>query len=228
MKSLLILSILLIHCTLLHGQDWSFKKPDYKKIEKSIKKKKSNLYYAKLMDRFQQSDSTLTLKERRYLYYGYTFDSNYSPYSRSKFSDSLRAIFNKEELAEEDLTKIIEFGDAILAENPFDLNAMNYQLYAFDQQKEYKKLNNKIVQLNILLDALFSSGNGKNKKDAFYVINTSHEYNMLDVLGLGFGGSQSLRGHYDYLTVAENDAGIEGLYFDVSPCLNSMAEIFGK
>jgi len=37
---------------------------------------------------------------------------------------------------------------------------------------------------------------------------------------------QSLIEHYDYLTVAKNDAKIEGLYFDVSPCLNSMSNMF--
>ena len=64
------------------------------------------------------------------------------------------------------------------------------------------------------------------KKEAFYVIYTSHEYDLLNILGFQFGGSQSLIEHYDYLTLAENEAKIEGLYFDVSPCLNSMSKMF--
>jgi len=47
---------------------------------------------------------------------------------------------------------------------------------------------------------------------------------LLDILGFQFGGSQSLIGHYDYLTVQPNEADIEGVYFDVSPCLGSLSK----
>ena len=80
----------------------------------------------------------------------------------------------------------------------------------------------KLTQLRTIVDVLMSSGNGKTKEDAFYVIDISHEYNLLSILGFQFGGSQHLIEHYDYLSVAENNQNIEGFYFDVSPCLNSI------
>lgn len=36
----------------------------------------------------------------------------------------------------------------------------------------------------------------------------------------------SLFNRYNILNVAENEFGIEGFYFDVSPCLNSMKNMF--
>lgn len=40
-----------------------FLRPDYKQIRLNIENKQSNLYYAKLWDRFQQGDSTMTKEE---------------------------------------------------------------------------------------------------------------------------------------------------------------------
>lgn len=227
MKKIILLTIVLIsHLTF--SQDWTFEKPDYNRIEKNIKMEKSNLFYKTLMNRFQEADSTMTLEEKRHLYYGYIFDENYSPYSRSSYRDSLRIVIQKEELDSLDLNKIIDYTNEMLLKNPFDLNAINYQLYSFEQLGDYASFVKKMTQLRIIVEALMSSGNGKSKKEAFYVINTSHEYDLLNILGYQFGGSQSLIEHYDYLTISENKDKLAGLYFDVSPCLNSMKKMFKK
>ena len=96
-------------------------------------------------------------------------------------------------------------------------------MYALEQIGDRRNFEKKIVQLDIIVDALMSSGDGISKETAFYVINTSHEYALLGILGFGFGGQQSLIEHYDYLTLAENKEGVKGLYFDVSPCLKSLS-----
>ena len=82
--------------------------------------------------------------------------------------------------------------------------------------------------MGIVFDALISSGNGRDKENAFYVIYPSNEYALLEILGFKFGNSQSLIDHYDYLEVAENELGIKGLYFDVTPCLNSLNMMFDE
>ena len=223
MKKLLTSIIILFFIgQVSYSQDWDFEKPDYSKIEKNIKDKKSNLYYESLMNRFSKADSTLSLNEKRHLYYGYTFQESYSPYGRSTYEDSLRNVLQEENLAHVDFEKIIAFGDKILRSNPFNLDALNYQLFAFEQTKDQEAFQKKLTQLRTIVDVLMSSGNGKTKEDAFYVIDTSHEYNLLSILGFQFGGSQHLIEHYDYLSVAENNQDIEGFYFDVTPCLNSI------
>ncbi|CAL2083262.1 DUF4919 domain-containing protein [Tenacibaculum sp. 190524A05c] len=225
MKKLLLLSFVVTSFA-LNAQDWDFEKPDYDKIEKNIKEKDSNLFYELLMKRYKEADSTMTLKEKRHLYYGYQFDEKYSPYSTSDFSDSLRVVLNKKSLDSLDYTNIVTFTNKILEENPFDLRAINYQLFALEKKGDTASFNKKVIQLYIIVDSLLSSGTGKTKEDSFYVIYTSHEYDLLSILGFKFGGSQSLIEHYDYLTLEKNEANIEGLYFDVSPCLASMSKMF--
>ncbi|CAL2060500.1 DUF4919 domain-containing protein [Tenacibaculum sp. 190524A05c] len=225
MKKLLLLSFI-VTSFVLNAQDWDFEKPDYDKIEKNIKEKDSNLFYELLMKRYKEADSTMTLKEKRHLYYGYQFDEKYSPYSTSDFSDSLRVVLNKKSLDSLDYTNIVTFTNKILEENPFDLRAINYQLFALEKKGDTASFNKKVIQLYIIVDSLLSSGTGKSKEDSFYVLFTSHEYDLLRILGFKFGGSQSLIEHYDYLTLEKNEANIEGLYFDVSPCLASMSKMF--
>ena len=225
MKKIILITFILIG-HLSYSQDWDIEKPNYKKIKKNIQKEKSNFFYKDLMNRFKKADTTMTLEEKRHLYYGYIFDENYSPYSRSDYGDSLRVVLRKEKIDSLDLNKIVEFTNKMLLENPFDLNAINYQLYSLDKLGNKESFDKRVNQLQIIVDALISSGNGKSKKEAFYVIYTSHEYDLLNILGFQFGGSQSLIEHYDYLTIIENEAKLDGLYFDVSPCLNSMSKMF--
>ena len=178
------------------------------------------------MARYINADTSMSLEEKRHLYYGFTFEENYSPYGNSVYNDSLRPLLQIETHNYEELEKIKELTDLIIDENPFDLRALNYQLYACDKLADSESFNKRIIQVNILVDVMLSSGDGISKKTAFYVINTSHEYDLISILGFSFGGSQSLIEHYDYLSIAENEAGIEGLYFDVSPCLNHLNKMF--
>lgn len=227
MKSILLLSIVFYS---LHSfsQNSKFEAPNYKKIEKSIQKNTTNLFYDSLMTRFQKADSTMTLEEKRHLYYGFSFQPEYTPYPSSDYDDSLSALLRKETLSDLEFQKILEFGDSILLKNPFNLKTFIYQLYALDHFEDTTAFNNKITQYRIIIDALLSSGNGKTKKNAYYVIYIGHEYELLSVLDLEFDGSQSLIDQCDYLTVKKNEQGIEGLYFDISPSLEATMKMFEK
>lgn len=206
------------------SQEKNFESPNYTTIEKNIKDKKSELYYPKLMARYELSDSTMTLEQKRHFYYGYTFQPKYSPYGRSQASEKLRDVVNKETLTEQDLIDIIKHSNQCLKDNPMDIRSLNYKLYSLRQQQKLDELKKNLIKLEILVDALVSSGDGISKETAFYVIETSHEYDLLGMFGFRFGGEQSLIEHYDYLTVAENEDKIKGLYFDVTPCLNFLAK----
>ena len=224
MKNIIVFMVFMFSVTVF-SQKQSFEKPNYKKIEKSIKKKKSNLFYKKLMERFQKSDTAMSIEEKRHLYYGFSFQKKYNPYNFSDYTDSMRVVLQKDNFSKLDFNNIIRFGDSLLVQNPFDLRVMNYQLYALEKSKQEVLFNKKLNQSNIILDVLFSSGDGLSKETAFYVIFTSNEYSLLNVIGVKFEG-QSLVEHYDYMRIGENGAKVEGLYFDITPCLNSMSKMF--
>jgi len=202
------------------------KKPNYKKIEKEIKKEKSDFYYPKLWEQFMDADPNMTLEEKRHLYYGYIFQTDYSAYGGAKYSDSLRSLMRIDEMSDSILNQIVVIADSVLKEQAFDVRARNYQLYALDKLGNTIEYEKKLTQMRIIIQAILSSGDGLTKKTAFYVFSVSHEYFILNVLGYEFGGSQSLIKHYDYLAVKDNKEGIEGFYFDISPSLNALENLF--
>ena len=226
MKTLIVFLGLLLLVTPSFSQDDDFEKPNYKKIEKAISKKKSELYYPKLMERFLNSDWSMSLEERRHLYYGFIYEPNYSPYGNSDYNDSIKPLLQMKDHDTTHLLEIIRLSDLIMLDKPFDLDAINYKLYALDELGREAAFEKCIHQFRIIVDAIMSSGNGLEDNTAFYVIYISHEYDLLNILDFQFGGQQSLIGTNDYLKVAENEQDVEGLYFDVSPCLNHLNSMF--
>lgn len=202
-----------------------FTAPDYKLIEKNIKDSSSDLYYPKLMERYKNGDSTLTRDEKRHLYYGYVFQPIYNPVDTSLYNKSMMETLSKGSFSTADLGKVLTDADALLAEDPFNLRAMNAKLLVLaqhDNVDEYKKV---IQQRKIVLEAVLSSGDGITKKTAFYVTKVSHEYDLLGLFGYKFGGKDKLIDrHYNYLSLAENRFGIDGLFFEITPTLNYMTE----
>ncbi len=224
----MLLVLLLLYNFSISAQEFKIQKPDYKKIKKELKKKNSVFKNETLMKRYLKGDTAMTLTEKRYLYYGYTFNKHYSPYSRSDYQDSVRAISQKKELTFKDYELLDRYTDSILKAQPFNIKAMSAQLFATEKLFKRNKFDTTYFKANMVIDAILSSGNGLTKKTSFYVIDTSHEYSIIEVLGYSYGGSQSLIEHYDYLTLSENENNIEGLYFDVTPCLNTLKNMFKK
>jgi len=210
----------------MQAQSWEFTAPDYEAIEAAISDEKSDFYYPILLARFTEADTTLSLEELRHIYYGYTFQSQYSPYSHSSFLDSIRNLYSKDSLNAADYNALIAYCDSSISEFPFNLDAMSYKMWAYDNISDLLGLGQTMWKRNSTVDVLISSGNGITPETAFYVIKTSHEYYLLDVLGFDFGNKQSLIGECDLLKLADNEYEIEGLYFNVSSCLNSLDKMF--
>jgi hypothetical protein len=199
---------------------------DYDAVKRDIFDTESPFHYPELLERFAFADTTLTLEEKRYLYYGFTFDDRYSPYGMNEELNKIREIFAKDSLVIKDHVKVAKLADDVLKQNPFNLKAISFQLTALEVLGHYEKYNLRLDQAWMILDAISSTGDGKTMESAFFVTETSHEYIMLDVLGLRFGGTQSLIHPCDYLEVQENEGGIEGVYFNVSSCMSYLSKMF--
>lgn len=82
----------------IHSQKDTFKKPNYKRIKRNVKKKSSDLNYVVLYKKFTSLRSKMTLEEKRHLYYGFVFQKKYNPFGFSKYHDSLRLYTRKKDL----------------------------------------------------------------------------------------------------------------------------------
>jgi hypothetical protein len=223
MKKLAIILLFFSIGFSMFAQD-EFKAIDYKAIEKNIKDPSSPYYYPQLMERYNRGDSTLTTEEMRHLYFGYVFQPVYNPTDTSVYNNSLMEILSKTSFSESDYREILKNADALLAEDPFNIRAINAKLLVYAQKNDVEQYKKLIAQRKIIMDAVLSSGDGLTKKTAFYVIKVPHEYDLLSMFGYKYGGQSKLQGHYHYLSVAQNRFGIDGLYFDVTPTLNYLSK----
>lgn len=206
------------------SQDF-FEAPDFTQIERNVKEQASTYYYPNLMKKYQNGVTNMTPEEGRHLYFGYVYQPGYVPSDTSEYNGKLAAILSKKSLIQEDYANILQFSDALLLEDPFNLRALNAKLLVYAQQnntEEYKKV---ALRRRIVQDAIISSGDGMSEKTPFYVIKVAHEYDILPFLGFSFGGEDRiLKGNkVNYLSLGENRFGVERVYFNIQPVIEHVS-----
>lgn len=222
MKRLLLL-LPLLYGSVAMAQAEGFAKPDFETIEKNIKDEKSPYNYQKLYARYQDADSTMTIEEKRHLYYGYSFTPGYAPYVSSGILAQLREILNKEDPSPADMKKIILYCGVALEQYPFSLRLKEYRIYCMKELGMIAEATHEKAQAAMIVDAILSTGDGITKDTPFYVVNTVNEYEVVHLLGFDYGGDQALMDHkFDYLSLSKNSYELPGLYFDVSRCLSTL------
>lgn len=227
MRGILPICIFFLGFVNVSGQKADFKVPDYKGIERIIKDNQSEFYYPTLMDRYQNSDTTLSLSDYRVLYYGFLYSDLYSPYGQSDYVDTINVIFSKDTLCASDYNDIIKFENLVLESFPFNLRDLNSLSYCYFQKGDSSSMKATNYKIKMIISTILSTGDGKKENSAWHVIAVGHEYDLLYFLGFQFGGSQSLtKKGCDYLKVNENEYGIEGFYFDVNKILEKEENLF--
>lgn len=217
----------------LFAQLPEIKPVDYAAIEKTIADPLSSYHYPTLLKRYMAGDTLLDTDEFRHLYFGYTFQDNFSPYGETPQLGLIRKIVEqKEELTQKDYAEMIRLAKDGLVEKPFSINLLNYLVVGYRKTNDMENYARWRHNLFGVIDAILSSGDGKTMATAYHVAEVSDEYTVLNLLDFEFGGEQSLqssgRDSYDYLTVKANDAKIEGLYFNITRVFGSLGKMFDK
>ena len=202
----------------------NFEKPDYDRIKLNIENKKSNFYYAKLWDRYQQGDSTMTIEEKRHLYYGYVFNKNYSPYLSAHDANKVNAILNKEKPTEKEWKELVSLLNISLSVEPFHCRFLYYQSVAYNALNKSVEADKNMIKIWSIIDALSSTGYGLTKETAMHVIAVSSEYDYLFFNDLSMRTQSLVNGGYDVLYLNPNDDGIEEMWFDVNQPYNHLGK----
>lgn len=225
MRKVLISILFCIFLTYIFCQESYFKKPNYGGIKDIITDTDSEFFYPTLFKRYLSSDSTLTVREYRVLYYGFLFNESFTTSVSDELFEKVNSILEKEKLSMSDYKKIIKYEKKILNRYPFNLHDLNILAHAYSKIENSTAYNQTIRKYNLLFETILSTGDGTSVDKAYHVISISHEYDILRGLGYRFGGSQSFENNCDYLTVEKNDDNINGLYFDVNMITNQRLKV---
>lgn len=219
MKKLTIITVLAVCSATLFAQYDGATVPDYKLIERNINNRSSNFNYSGLMERYELGDSTMTVDEQRHLYFGYVFQPAYNPADTSQYNARMATVLNKQHFSDRDYDELLQFADALLAEDPFNMRALNAKLLVYAQKNNVDAYKKTAQKRNIVQRAIISSGDGMSKSTPYYVIKVSHEYDLLGFLGFKFGGQDKIEKNCNCnsLTLAPNRFGVDKMYFNISP-----------
>jgi hypothetical protein len=208
--------------------DASFIKPDYEQIRLNIEDTRSDLYYPKLWERYQQGDSTMTLEEKRHLLYGYVFQESYSPYAIVDRMEQIYALSNKDNQTKQEWEELVSLLDPALKTQPFNVQFLIFQALAYRGLDRAAEADGNAEKLRIILDALFSTGDGLSKETALHIVAVYQEYNLLLLNNFSIQSQALTEDWYDVLTLRPNRRGIEKLWFNISQPLNALGKLISE
>lgn len=213
-------------------EDEFFFSPQYDIIKQYCSEKKSPYYYPTLVKRFLGGDTNMTMDDVHYLYYGSVYQKWYNPYGSNKFGEEAMSILNKEDISKKEAKKAYKLLTKAISENPTDMDLYLYRYFAATAcyGEDSKQCQQDVFHFTMLIYVIANSGSGTDQKHAYHVINPSHSYSIMSIMGLA-PLDQSLEidddgNAYDAFNVDVNDAGIEKLYFNVTPAFNSLSSMF--
>lgn len=194
--------------------------PNMDSIKANIQNPYSNYYYKRIWRKFWSNDTNMSMQEYRHLYLGYVFMEDYNPYRQSEFSKKIQPLYYKKSHTQAECDTIIKYAELSLDDDPFDLNQMQFFIYALKEKKKFARASIWQYRLNHLIEAILSTGTGQ-EKNPWVVINPAHEYCIVNFMGLVAIDHKAYVGDIDYIVIARKDNKKlpEGYYFDVSNIL---------
>lgn len=182
------------------------------------------------MKSFKSNDTIMNFEAYRELYYGFIFQEDYNPFRHNDFEgkDEVEELYYKNPpLSREECDKIARYAEMALDDNLFDIDQLNYYIYALKEKKKYARAAVRQYRLDKLIAAIMSSGRGT-EEEPWVVIFPEHEYAIVNFLGYVARDHQELEGGIDCIkTVSDKDPNkTRDFYFDVSQMLQEAARKF--
>lgn len=219
---LISLFVALVCGTTLCAQD-SFvpEQPNFAEIAQEINDPLSPYYYPTLTHKYYSNDTTMTIEEYRYFYLGYSFQEDYNPYRVSEYAHQIDHLYKQnKQLSVAEKENLVKFAKQTLNDDPFDLRQINILIYGLKSTNKHQEAAIWQYRLDHLLDAILSTGDGMSPETAWHVIYPSHEYIILNCLGMKGIDFVFVEPIYDYVEIEKNTRQIEGFYFNVERILD--------
>ncbi|HUP11870.1 MAG TPA: DUF4919 domain-containing protein [Niastella sp.] len=171
MKTLSTLVLLLIAVSGIAQVNWV--SVNYDSVEAATTNPDKDSHYPKLLQRFNKFDTSLTLDEYRFLYYGFAFDAGYAPYQDNGTSEIMPLVNERK------YDKALDACDRLLATNPVSITTNFYKGFVLMNMAENDSSRRYAARARKLINAILSSGNGLTCETAYKVIYVSDEYTLL-------------------------------------------------
>lgn len=156
-------------------------KIDYDAIYKETQNPQSKFYIKKLLERYQNLDTTLTLEDYKHLYYGYTKTEYYSPMQ-------VKSTELRKKVLEKNIDEAKKLADTLDKKNPVNLNLLYSKSILAMYEKDREKGVKYATLLQGLITTILSSGDAQSSETALVITAVEDEYFILMLLQLNYQG----------------------------------------
>lgn len=178
----------------------------------------SPYYYPRLMERYIHGDTTLTLDDYHYLYYGFAFADNYRPMESDPARIDVLEVFIATEMPDSlQLLRVVEAGERLMHSDPFSPQNLNFLTFA------YGKLGNRHMEevcydrFTKVMQTIGSSGTGIRENSPWHVLAFQHAADFTAWRGGEINNRQVRSRSVEYIQLKVKDAeGNRGYFFDFS------------
>lgn len=205
---LLLLSLLLLTQVSGFSQNRSL---DMKQLQRDCIRRSSLYYFPALLKRYEQFDTSMSVQELQYLYWGQTFYPDYtSPnlFPREKFNRLLDS---------QQCRQAFQLCDSFLRKHPLDLMSSQYLIMAYQECDSNKVMAQKLLKRQqALVKAIVLTGDARFKKNALPAASIPDEFFFIYFYygAKSLKQMQALEG-YDVLTIMPLEGDNEQrLWFD--------------
>lgn len=191
------------------------------KIKSITKDIASENYYPSLLNRYTKFDTTLSAKQMHLLYYGKYFQDFYQPTSLHEAREKMFEL-----IKQKDFSNALIHGKLAFNEDPIDLKTL-FGLYVCHQKlMNLREAENFQFLYFALIGTILQTGSGKNKEEAFVVVNISDEYEIISTLNKEIKKQKTINHETDCLKLKKGEDkalnAIKKLYFNISIPLMKM------
>jgi tetratricopeptide (TPR) repeat protein len=185
-----------------------------RKTQEKIKDKNGLYSYRKLFQKFRSAPSNMSIDEYFLMYYGYSFETGYTPYRKS---------IELKSKDDDPMAKAVAIEDALL-KNPTD-----FPLY-LDLADHYQELGNneKYFENRFkyfgFIESIKASGDGFTPETAFIVNDLSHENSILVSLGYHPKSQKAIKvkkQNFDVINVVNENNQETLIYFNIDRPIDS-------
>jgi hypothetical protein len=140
------------------------------KIKKVVEDPSSEFYYPKLREKVKSSSSQITVDDSYYLYYGKIYNYNTLINDMSYLG---QIIDFEDAISAKEYQKAYSIGKSVLEKDPAEFRVL-YGLAKAINEKKIEDCCNIVNRCNNMMQAILSTGTGKNPNEAIFVINSEH------------------------------------------------------
>lgn len=192
--------------------------PNIKAIQAITSDPFSPYFYKNLFVRYQASDTTLTDKEYKFLYYGFPETHEYKPLMPSPYTDSLELILSrKSDPTKRNMETVEHYALKVIELHPFSIRDINVLAFALSSQGEKIDAEKQMHKIKMIIHTIKNSGDGLTQKTPLYVIMNDTPEDYTAFLGLNATRSMIVTSSIVFLQVANlPNKKNKGLYFNIS------------